>query len=216
MEHLATAAEAAADLGNYGGWGIAPLAHAINAARGITTGQAGKVGALNGASQHYGQEITKFYAGSPGGEAERERFLGSFNGAKSPTELADVLEMEGSLIPAKMDQINEDVATTMGAHADPLHATYAARQQAAREKLNAAIAKLRGGAAPGQPAIGAGAPAGPGGAMPTGGLQNEPAASPGGPVSQPGSGGFSEGTTAVNKQTGQRIMWRQGNWVPVQ
>jgi hypothetical protein len=219
MEHLATAAEAAANLNNSGGWGIAPLAHAINAARGLGTEQAGKMDALSGASQHYGQEITKFYAGSPGGEAERERFIKGFGGAKSPTELAQVLEMEATMIPAKMDQINEDVQTTMGKHADPLHANYAARQQSARDKFNVAIAKLRG--QPGQPSIGSGQPGGqaagatvppmsapgPNGGMP--GAQSVPTAS------QPTTR-YHEGQTAVNRSGGPRLIFKQGQWVPAQ
>ena len=69
-------------------WGLTWLSHGINNIRGLSTEQAAKVNALQDAVQHYGQEITKFYAGSPGGEAERNRFLQTISAAKSPQELA--------------------------------------------------------------------------------------------------------------------------------
>jgi hypothetical protein len=145
IEHLADVSDAAVDLQNSGGWGIAPLAHAVNLLRGQTTDQAGKIKALDDRSQHYGQEITKFYAGSPGGEAERQRFLTSIGSRNSPTELADVLESEKRLIPGKMDTIEDDIRSRLGdaglarypISADP-------RMQKALARLDANIAKLRG------------------------------------------------------------------------
>ena len=60
------------DLHNSNGMGIAPLAHLLNGTvYPATTAQAAKVKGLNDELGHYGQEITKYYAGSPGGEAER-------------------------------------------------------------------------------------------------------------------------------------------------
>jgi hypothetical protein len=145
IEHLADVSDSAVDLQNSGGWGIAPLAHALNFMRGQTTEQAGKIKALDDRSQHYGQEITKFYAGSPGGEAERQRFLTSIGSRNSPTELADVLESEKRLIPGKMDTIEDDIRSRLGdaglarypISADP-------RMQKALTRLDANIAKLRG------------------------------------------------------------------------
>lgn len=145
IEHLADVSDAAVDLNNSGGWGISKLAQAINFMRGQTTDQAAKVKAIDDASQHYGQEITKFYAGSPGGEAERQRFLTSIGARNAPNELASVLEAEKRLIPGKMDTIEDDIRSRLGdaglarypISADP-------RMQKALSRLDANIAKLRG------------------------------------------------------------------------
>jgi hypothetical protein len=111
--HLADLSQKALELGNYD-TGIAPLSGVVNSARGLFTDQAAKMEALKGAAQHYGQEITKFYAGSPGGTAERDRFIESVNGARSPKELAAILSTEGELMRSRLDALGGQIKGVLG------------------------------------------------------------------------------------------------------
>jgi len=74
--------------------------------------------ALKGAAQHYGQEITKFYAGSPvavaGVAMERDRFIESVNGARSPKELAAILSTEGELMRSRLDALGGQIKGVLG------------------------------------------------------------------------------------------------------
>jgi hypothetical protein len=210
MDHLAKVAESAVNLNNSGGWGIAPLAHAINYARGVTTQQSAAMENLKDEAAHYGQEITKFYAGSPGGEAERERFLTSLSGVKSPQELAAVIEAELALIPGKMSQIKEEISTKLGPYVDKEYAQKFAEQDAHSARIQAALDRLHGrtsggggGAAAAGPNAG-GTPAVSPAAAPSGPQQNISAF----PTKRP------EGSIAVNPSTGDRMIVRGGAWVP--
>lgn len=146
LEHLATAAQKIGELKNVNGLGIAPLAQLVNYGRQLTTEQAGRANAVEGAAQHYGQEVTKFYSGSPGGEAERSRFMKTLSTAKSPTELADALQTERELIPGRLDQIATQIRTTFGEDT-PMARKYLARIEESKKsipKIDEEIAKLRG------------------------------------------------------------------------
>lgn len=141
--HLADASQKALDLDNSNGWGFAPLAHAINTVRGLGTAQSAKMEALNDSIQHYGQEITKFYAGSPGGEAERQRFLTTAGAAKSPQELAAVFETEAQLMQSRLGSIDSQIKGTLG----PAAAQYPVvrpESQTALAQLDRNVARLRG------------------------------------------------------------------------
>jgi hypothetical protein len=160
LNHLGDVAEAATALDNSNGLGVAPLAHLFNNARGLTTEQSAKVQALKDRAGHYGQEITKYYAGSPGGEAERTAFLSSLSGANAPKELAAVLEAELELARGKITKTQATIDETMGPGNKHQVMTQAEQKDIARTE--AAIAKLRGLPAPaGAPAGAAGAPSGP-------------------------------------------------------
>jgi hypothetical protein len=163
LNHLADVGEAATALNNSNGLGIAPLAEMWNSARGLTTDQAAKVDALKDRAGHYGQEITKYYAGSPGGEAERTAFLSSLNGTKSPQQLASVLESELELARGKISKTQATIDETMGPGSK--HQVMTPSEQKDIARVEAAIAKLRG--------LPAAAPAG--GAVPAG---SAPAAAP--------------------------------------
>lgn len=186
MDHLAKVAKAAEDLHNYGGWGIAPLAHAVNAARGLTTDQAAAMDHLQAEAAHYGQEITKFYAGSPGGEAERERFLTAIGSTKSPKELAAVISAELELIPGKMTQIRDEIQTKLGPYVAKEYAQKFREQDEHSAKIQASIDRLLGRT----------------------GAAAAPAAA--GPGSDP-----LEGRIARNPQSGQTIIRQNGQWVPL-
>lgn len=148
LNHLGDVADAAVNLDNSNGLGIAPLATVINSARGLTTDQAGKVGALADAAGHYGQEVTKYYAGSPGGESEREQFQTSLGGTKSPTQLADVLEQELNLATGKISKTQSTIDEALGPGSK--YQVMRPDEQKDVARVQAAIAKLRGISSPTQ------------------------------------------------------------------
>jgi hypothetical protein len=142
--HLADLTNKALELGNYD-TGLAPLSHAINYGRGMSGDQAPKLEALKGAAQHYGQEITKFYSGSPGGEAERNRFLESVDGAKTPKELAAVLETEAELMHSRLSTIQEQIKGTLGDQGLKQYPVVRPDSEKAFEKINLNVQQLRSG-----------------------------------------------------------------------
>ena len=143
--HLADLTNKALELGNYD-TGFAPLSHAINGVRGMSGDQAPKLEALKGAAQHYGQEITKFYSGSPGGEAERNRFLESVDGAKTPRELAAVLETEAELMHSRLGTIKEQIKGTLGDQGLKQYPVVRPDSEKAFQKINQNVQQLRAGA----------------------------------------------------------------------
>ena len=140
--HLADLSNAVVDLRNVD-LGSTWLSHAANTVRGWSTDQAAKVNALQDAAQHYGQEITKFYAGSPGGEAERQSFLSKLDAANSPQQLGAVIQTEAELMPARLSSIQNQIQGTLG----PMASQYPVIRpdsQKALDTINGNIAKLRG------------------------------------------------------------------------
>jgi hypothetical protein len=144
LGHLADLSRKALDLGNVD-VGIAPLSHAINAARGLTSDQSAKLEALKAAAQHYGQEVTKFYAGSPGGVAERDRFMEAISGAKTPQELAAVIATEAELMHSRLTSLESQIKGTLGPMADKYPAVRPESQKAL-EMIDANVSRLKGGA----------------------------------------------------------------------
>jgi hypothetical protein len=142
--HLADLSQKALELGNVD-TGIAPLSGWVNSVRGLGTEQAAKMEALKGAAQHYGQEITKFYAGSPGGTAERDRFIESVNGARSPKELAAILATEGELMRSRLDALGGQIRGVLGEEGAAQYPVLRKDGQEALAKVEQNVAKLRGG-----------------------------------------------------------------------
>lgn len=142
--HLADLSQKALDLGNYD-TGIAPLSGAVNSIRGLGTEQAAKMEALKGAAQHYGQEITKFYAGSPGGVAERDRFIESVNGARSPKELAAILATEGELMHSRLDALGGQIKGVLGDDGLKQYPVLRPDGQKALVTVEQNVSKLKGG-----------------------------------------------------------------------
>lgn len=141
LGHLADTAEKATKLENVNGFGVAPLANLINSTRGLGTDQAAKVNEVSGAVQHYGQEITKFYTGSPGGEAERMRFLKTIDTSKSSKEIAGAIRTERDLIPDRINQIGAQISDRLG----PEEAQKQLRRaniDGQVNRINAALARL--------------------------------------------------------------------------
>jgi hypothetical protein len=142
LGHLATIAEGATTLGNVSGFGIAPLARWLNEARGLTTDQAAKVNEVQSGVQHYGQEITKFYTGSPGGEAERMRFLNTMNTAKSPAEIAGAIRAERALIPERQAQLEAQIRQNLGEDGLRKYPVMRGETKQAIERIDRALARL--------------------------------------------------------------------------
>jgi hypothetical protein len=152
--HLADLSQKAIELGNYD-TGIAPLTSTVNSIRGLGTEQAAKMEALKGAAQHYGQEITKFYAGSPGGVAERDRFIESVNGARSPKELAAILSTEGELMRSRLDALGGQIKGVLGDEGLKQYPVLRPDGQTALTKVEENVSKLKGGTPSGGVAEGA-------------------------------------------------------------
>lgn len=151
LGHLADLSQKAVELGNVD-VGLAGPSHVINDVRGMTSAQAAKMEALKGAAQHYGQEVTKFYSGSPGGEAERNRFLETVNGAKTPQELAAVLETEAALMKDRIGSLESNIRTTLGDDATKKYPVIRDVGQRAVGQIEQNVAKLRGNATAEAPA----------------------------------------------------------------
>lgn len=149
LNHLAEVADKAAKLGNWNkaGLPIAKLAEWANDIRGMGTEQEAKINGLNNATSHYGQEITKYYAGSPGGEGERQRFVTSLGGSKTSASLADALEAELELIPGRGGALESRIQSTLGPAASR-YPVNTPETEAAINSVKASIAKLRSEAAP--------------------------------------------------------------------
>lgn len=156
--HLADLTERALALGNVD-IGLAGPSHVINEVRGWTSAQSAKMESLKGAAQHYGQEITKFYAGSPGGVAERDRFIESVNGAKTPQELAGILSTEGELMRARLDALSGQIKGVLGDEGLKQYPVLRPDGQAALTKVEENVGKLKGGQSAAAPAVQEGATA---------------------------------------------------------
>lgn len=151
--HLANMSDKAVALGNYD-LAIPSLTHGVNWLRGeSSTDQASKLGALMDVAQHYGQEITRYYSGSQGGVEERNRFMSTINGAKSPQELASVIETEMQLMAERQADLGNKIQTTLGDRGTSEYGgtVVSDRSKANLARIRANLAKLRGGTAPSQP-----------------------------------------------------------------
>jgi hypothetical protein len=145
--HLADLSEKAVALGNVD-TGLAPLSTAVNAVRGLGTEQAAKIDALRGAAQHYGQEITKFYAGSPGGVAERDRFIEQVNGTKDPQRLAEILSTEAELMRSRLTALGGQIQGVLGDEGAKQYPVMRPDGEAGLAKVAENVARLRGGQGP--------------------------------------------------------------------
>lgn len=164
FKHLAEYTASAADQGNashdfpFGG----AIAHAQNyignSAGGSTT--FGKVKAINDNLGHYGQESTKFYAGTGGGVEERMNALKEMNPVTtSSEEAAAYATKEKGLMLDRLNTKFQEIRNTYGdADAARIIAKHMPDIQANIAKIDANIAKLRGQPAPVGGADGAAVP----------------------------------------------------------
>jgi hypothetical protein len=159
LGHLSEVADAAASLGNSSGPlsasipGSSYLAHGINSFENTSVQQSAKVNALNDAVQKFAGEVGKLYSGSSGGGiGEREDTRSRFSGNLSPQEMAASLEMSKSLIQSKLLALENQQDQVFGPNNKNRVDFLGQNGRAAMAKIDATIAKLRGGGATAQTA----------------------------------------------------------------
>lgn len=143
LNHLGDVGEAAVNLNNSNGFGIAPLGNAMNAGENyVFNAASSKAAKLSDETGHYGQEITKYYAGSPGGEAERQQFQKSLSTSNTPEQLASVLEAELNLATGKIGKTQATIDESLGPNSK--YQVLGPNEQKDIGRVQTSIAKLRG------------------------------------------------------------------------
>ncbi len=148
--HLANASDKLVDVGNYngpnipGGGIIASAGNLIGNFAGTSATQ-GKIAAAKDNLMHYGQEATKFYAGSGGGEGERLAALRNNNPATaSGNEQAAFLQTEKELMLERLGEKESQISSVLGPQYLVDHPVRTPDFQNSIAKIDANIAKLRG------------------------------------------------------------------------
>lgn len=151
--HLADTSDKLADLNNVsrdfplGGYVANAQNYLGNSMGGSDT--KGKVAAANDALGHYGQESTKFYAGSGGGVEERQAAMKNANPTSSSgAEQAAYLNTEKGLMLDRLQQKENQIRETMGESYLQAHPVMTPELQGTIARIDANIAKLRGQPAP--------------------------------------------------------------------
>lgn len=163
--HLANLSDKLVELGNYSGPSVPFGGHVGTVGNYVGNAIApspetkGKLQGVAGNALKYGQESTKFYSGTGGGEAERMHALNSMD-PKTTTaeEQAAFLQTEKELMMERMRQKETQVRGVLGEEYLQKHPIMDADFQSTVKKIDANIARLRGTAAP-EAAAGAAAPA---------------------------------------------------------
>jgi hypothetical protein len=147
--HLADTSDKLADLGNAshdfpaGGY-VAWAQNSIGNKLGGSDTQA-KLAAANDALGHYGQESTKFYAGTGGGVEERQAAMRNANPTStSGAEQAAYLSTEKGLMLDRLQQKENQIRDTMGDQYLQQHPVMTPELQGTIGRIDANIAKLRG------------------------------------------------------------------------
>lgn len=149
--HLADASDRLVDIGNYSsnipviGGNLAAAANYIGNNITPTSEQKGKLTAAADNLLKYGQEATKFYAGSGGGEGERMAALKNHDISKSSgMENAAFLETEKRLMMDRLNQKEAQIRDTLGDKYLQDHPVMTPDFQDKLSRIDANIAKLRG------------------------------------------------------------------------
>ncbi len=147
LEHLSTVADKVADLGNtdLGGW-FPGVANLVNKGRqALTAEQAAKKNALDDAVDKYVKEVGRYYSGSSGGGvAEREAAREHLNSAKTPQELAAVIQTEKELFHGKLQQLEAQRDEALGPYAKN-YAILQPHGEKALSTIDATLSRIRGG-----------------------------------------------------------------------
>lgn len=153
FKHLAEYTESAADLGNAShnfplGGAIAHGQNLIGNTLGGSDTNA-KIKAINDNLGHYGQESTKFYAGTGGGVEERMNALKEMNpNTTSSAEMAAYAAKEKSLMLDRLREKEAQIRNVMGETYLQNHPVFTPELQKDIARIDANIAKLNGGSAP--------------------------------------------------------------------
>lgn len=147
--HLADTSDKLADLSNashdfpLGGYVANAQNYVGNSMGGSDT--KGKVAAANDALGHYGQESTKFYAGSGGGVEERMAAMKNANPTSaSGAEQAAYLNTEKGLMLDRLQQKENQIRETMGDGYLQAHPVMTPELQGTIARIDANIVKLQG------------------------------------------------------------------------
>ena len=158
FKHLAELGESFADLGNYAGPNIPGGAYIGEAGNFVGNSLAptpkirGQLAAIADNALHYGQESTKFYAATGGGEGERTSALKTVGGPGTNAEVqAAYLAKEKNLMLDRAREKFDQIRQTLGEEeANRVIAKKMPSLQESVSRIDKSIAKLRGEAAPQQ------------------------------------------------------------------
>jgi hypothetical protein len=153
LGHLGEAAEAAADLGNVNGLGSADVGHAANFVANRTTANAAKANSLNDKVAKFSGEVGKLYSGSSGGGVhEREESRGRLGANLTSAELAAGLESNRDLILSKQQALEQHAVDLFGPEGAKRFDFIGPEGRKSLQKIEKAIATLRGTTPPDAPA----------------------------------------------------------------
>jgi len=140
--HLADLSQKALELGNYD-TGIAPLTSAStqSAARHRA---AAKMEALKALPSITARKSPSSMRVRLGGVAERDRFIESVNGARSPKELAAILSTEGELMRSRLDALGGQIKGVLGDEGLKQYPVLRPDGQAALTKVEENVSRLKG------------------------------------------------------------------------
>lgn len=149
--HLADASDKMADLGNYNGPNVPGGGHVAAAGNFVgnvvapSSATKAKQVAVNDNLLKYGQESTKFYAGSGGGEAERMNAMKTLNPAfASSNEQAAFLRTEKGLMIDRLIEKEKQIRDVMGPEYLEKHPVMTPELQAHVKRIDDNIGKLEG------------------------------------------------------------------------
>ncbi len=146
LGHLGEVADSAAKLNNSNGFGWAPAGHLINSAANTTTEQAALANALNDKVAKFSGEVGKLYSGSQGGGVhEREDTRNRMGASLTKAELASGLEASRDLIISKQKALEDQATTIFGPEKAAKYDFIGPDGRKALDRVETAIAKLRGG-----------------------------------------------------------------------
>jgi hypothetical protein len=160
FEHLANLSDKYADVGNFNlnalpSWATTG-ANAVGNYALSNSEQKARIAGANDNAMKYGQEATKFYAGSGGGEAERLAALKGVNpSTASSNEMASFLQTEKELMLGRLRQKEVQIRDALGQGYLDQHPVMTPDLQATLNRIDRNIAKLRGEtpAAPAAPSV---------------------------------------------------------------
>lgn len=150
LEHMTELAGKLEKLENVNGLGIAPLAHGLNAVRGMSTAQGDVRKGVDASAQALAGEIGKLYSGSSGGGVhERQATKDLFGKDLSGPELAGALESTLELMRGGLRTIEQRRDDIFGAEGKNVKGAnfLGPEQEKAIEKIQSTINRLRGGEA---------------------------------------------------------------------
>jgi hypothetical protein len=151
IQHAGEIADRYLDLHNSNGVltgvpGSGMVANAYNAIKNSSSDKGDTTNAINDIAQKLSGEVGKLYSGaSGGGEAERQATAGRFSTSNTPQQTIGALEATKSLILDKLNSLQNNRDQVYGAQGENIYPLVDKQTQAALQKIDGAIAKLRSG-----------------------------------------------------------------------